>query len=134
MRSLSHDAAMVLVHAFVTSRIDHSCSVFVGLPLGLIGRHDRVLRPAARFIGHIPKYASVSAYMRDVLQWLPGSQRILFRISTLVWRSVTGCYTHTHTHTYCYVYSLPHVTLHSQPFPITRLVAVLCVTRVTCPA
>src|SRR6218665_1612074 len=38
MRSLSDDAAVVLVHAFVTSRIDHSCSVLVGLPLGLIGR------------------------------------------------------------------------------------------------
>src|SRR6218665_450488 len=35
-----------------------------GLPLGLIRRLDRV---AARLIGHIPKCASVSAYMRDVL-------------------------------------------------------------------
>src|SRR6218665_3229586 len=91
MRSLSHDAAVVLVHAFVTSRIDHSCSVLVGLPLSLIGRLDRVLRSAARLIGHIPKYASVSAYTRDVLHWLPVSQRILYRISALVWRSVTGC-------------------------------------------
>src|SRR6218665_1238062 len=63
MRSLSHDASVVLVHAFVTSRIDHSCSVLVGLLLGLIGRLDRVLLSAARLIGHIPKYASVSAYM-----------------------------------------------------------------------
>src|SRR6218665_194862 len=91
MRSLSHDAAVVLVHAFVTSRIDHSCSVLVGLPLGLIGRLDRVLRSAAPLIGHILKYASVSVYMRDVLHWLPVSQSILYRISALVWRSVTGC-------------------------------------------
>src|SRR6218665_3043944 len=91
MRSLSHDAAVVLVHAFVASRIDHSCSVLVGLPLGLIGRLDRVLRYAARLIGHIPNYSSVSAYMHDVLRWLPVSQRILYRISALVWRSVTGC-------------------------------------------
>src|SRR6218665_243008 len=91
MRSFSHDAAVVLVHAFITSRIDHSCSVLVGLLLGLIGRLDRVLRSAARLIGHIPKYASVSAYMREVLHWLPVSQRILYRISALVWRSVTGC-------------------------------------------
>src|SRR6218665_3506379 len=27
----------------------------------------------------------------DVLHWLPASQRILYRISALVWRSVTGC-------------------------------------------
>src|SRR6218665_1747074 len=30
--------------------------------------------------------------------------------------------------------AFPHVTLHSQPFPFTRLDAVLCITRVTCPA
>src|SRR6218665_3904218 len=59
--------------------------------LGLIGRLDRVLRSAAHLIGHIPKYASVSAYMRDVLHWLPVSLCILYRISALVWRSVTGC-------------------------------------------
>src|SRR6218665_2466172 len=29
--------------------------------------------------------------MRDVLHWLPVSQCILYRISALVWRSVTGC-------------------------------------------
>ena len=87
MRSLSHDAAVVLVHVFVTSRIDHSCSVLVGLPLSLIGRRDRVVRSAAHLIGHIPKYASVSAY----IHWLPVSQRILYRISALVWRSVTAC-------------------------------------------
>ena len=52
---------------------------------------DRVLRSAARLIGHIPKYASVSAYMRDILHWLPVFQRILYRILALVWRSVTGC-------------------------------------------
>src|SRR6218665_3434878 len=29
--------------------------------------------------------------MRDVLNWLPVSQCILYRISALVWRSVTVC-------------------------------------------
>ena len=51
---------------------------------------DWVLQCVAHLIGHIPKYASVSAYIRDVLHWLPVSQRILYRISALVWRSVTG--------------------------------------------
>ena len=36
-RSLSHDA-VVLVHAFVTSRIDYSCTILSGLPLGILGR------------------------------------------------------------------------------------------------
>lgn len=90
-RSLSHDAAVVLVHAFVTSRIDHCCSILIGLPLGVLGRLDRVLRSAARLVGHIPKYASVSAYMRDVLHWLPVAQRISYRIASLVSRCLLGC-------------------------------------------
>src|SRR6218665_364386 len=53
-RSLSHDAAAILVHAFVTSRLDHCCSVLVGLPLTMTARLDRVLRSAARLIGGCP--------------------------------------------------------------------------------
>ena len=56
MRSLSHDAAVVLVHAFVTIRIDHCCSILAGHPSSLIGRLDRVMRSGARLIGHIPKF------------------------------------------------------------------------------
>ena len=63
----------------------------MGLPLGLIGRLERVLRSAARLIGRIPKYAPVSAYMRDVLHWLPVSQRISYRVAALVWRCLTDC-------------------------------------------
>ena len=91
LRSLSHDAAVVLVHAFVTSRVDNCSSILAGLPSGLINRLDRVLRTATRLIGRIPKYASVSAYMRDVLHWLPASQRISYRIAALVWRCLAGC-------------------------------------------
>jgi len=50
-RSLSHDAAATLVHAFVTNRLDYCCSVLVGLPLTLTARLDRILRSAARLIG-----------------------------------------------------------------------------------
>ena len=61
----------------------------------------KTLRSASRLIGHIPrphsfvhsKYASISAYMRDVLHWFSVSQHSLglYRVSALVWRSVTGC-------------------------------------------
>src|SRR6218665_3727762 len=73
-RSLSCSAAAALVHAFVTSRLDHCSSILAGLPLAQTARLDRVLRCAARLIGRIPKYGSVSAYMRDTLHWLPIAQ------------------------------------------------------------
>ena len=79
------------MHAFVTSRIDYSCTILSGLPLGILGRLDQVLRSAARLIGRIPKFAPVSAYMRDELHWLPMAQRISYRTAALVSRCVLGC-------------------------------------------
>jgi len=88
--SLSHDTAATLVHAFVTSRLDHCCSVLVGLPLTLTAHLDRVLRSAARLIGGVPKYTSISGYMRDTLHWLPIRQRIFYRVAVLVWHCLLG--------------------------------------------
>ena len=81
---------VALAHAFVASRIDHCCSVLVGLPLGVLERLDWGLRSAARLIERVSKMLSLSAYMRDVSYWLPVSQRILSRITALVSRCVLG--------------------------------------------
>src|SRR6218665_2816005 len=41
--------------------------------------------------GWIPKTGhGVSAYMLDVLHWLPLQQRIMFRIDAMVWRCILG--------------------------------------------
>src|SRR6218665_3307086 len=77
--------AAALVHAFVTSRLDHCSSILAGLPLAQTARLDRVLCCATRLIGRIPKYGSVSAYMRDTLHWLPFAQRICYRIGYRFW-------------------------------------------------
>jgi len=66
------------MHAFVTSSPDHCSSILVGLPLALTARLDWVLRCAGRLIGRIPKYGSVSTYMRDTLHWLPIARHISY--------------------------------------------------------
>ena len=50
-RTLSRDAAATLVHVFVTSRLDHCCSVLVGLPFALLTHLDLVICSTARLIG-----------------------------------------------------------------------------------
>ena len=45
---------------------------------------------AARLVGSIPRYGSVSSYMHHTLHWLPLRQRILYRLCSLVWQSVLG--------------------------------------------
>ena len=89
-RSLTPDATATLMHSFITVRLDYCCSLYVGLPACRSGCLNRVLRSAARLCGRIPKFGHVSAYMLDVLHWLPLLQRISYRIIALVWRSLLG--------------------------------------------
>src|SRR6218665_870975 len=50
----------------------------------------RYITRTPSIIGRIPKYGSVSAYMRDTLHWLPIARRISYRIAVLVWRCLLG--------------------------------------------
>src|SRR6218665_2666151 len=89
-RSLTSTAPSNLVHAFVTSRLGYCSTLYVGLPAMHLGCLEWVIRTAARLIGGIPRTGHVSAYMLDVLHWLPLQQRIIFRIGALVWRCILG--------------------------------------------
>ena len=83
-RSLTSIA--ILVHAFVASRLHYCSTLYVGLPAVRLGCLEWVIRTATHLIGGIPRTGHVSAYMLDVLHWLPIQQRIIFRIGALVWR------------------------------------------------
>src|SRR6218665_4027998 len=89
-RSLTSTATATLVHAFVTYRLDYCSTLYIGLPAVRLGCLERVIRTAARLIGGIPRTGHVSAYMLDVLHWLPLQQRIMFRIGAMVWRCILG--------------------------------------------
>src|SRR6218665_3163669 len=71
-RSLTHQSRLTIVHAFVTSRIDCCCSLLAGLPLGTnwLGWTEFCVRLPV-LLGGLSKFSSITAYMRDVLHWLP---------------------------------------------------------------
>src|SRR6218665_1771457 len=77
-RSLTSTAAVTLVHSFVTSRLDYCSSLYSGIPATRLNCLDRVMRSAARLIGRVSKFDHISAYMRDVLYWLPLKQRTAY--------------------------------------------------------
>src|SRR6218665_3980709 len=89
-RSLTSTAAATLVHSFVTSRLDYCSSLYIGLRATRLNCLHRVLRSAARLIGRVSKFDHISAYMRDVLHWLPLRQPIEFRVAVLIWYSLIG--------------------------------------------
>jgi len=89
-RSLSSSSASTLVHAFVSNRLDYCSSLYCGLPQVRLHPLEGVLRAAARLIGGVPKFGHISAFMRDVLHWLPVQQRIHYRVSSIVWHCVLG--------------------------------------------
>src|SRR6218665_1589246 len=75
----------------ICNPFDCCCSLLAGLPLGTLTRLNRVLRSAACLVGGLSKFSSITAYIRDVLHWLPISERIQYRITAMVSRCVLGC-------------------------------------------
>ena len=76
----------VLVHAFVSSRLDYCNCLLYGIGETLQSRLQSVLRAAARLVLHKLKYDSISADIRDRLHWLPVKQRIELKIYVLVFK------------------------------------------------
>ena len=74
-RFLSTDTTKALVHAFVTSRVDHCNSL---LPASHLNKVQRVLNAAARLVCRTP------------LHWLPVRQRISFKILLFVFKAIHG--------------------------------------------
>jgi len=90
-RSLGHDAAATLVRACVTSRrLDHCCSVLVGLLLMLTPR-DRVLHSAARLI-EVSLNTSLSRVIcvTHCIGLVPTQQCICYTVAALVWHCLFG--------------------------------------------
>ena len=85
-------------------------------------RLDRILRCADRLIGRIPKYGSVSTYMRDTLHWLPIAQRISYRIA--YWYGGAFLVVPLGTSaSYVYRYL---IYLHGEPFVLLLLASYWC--------
>ena len=89
-RSLTSEATRLLLHSFVVSRLDYCNSLFTGLPLSAVGKIQRIQNAAARLFGGLKKHDHVTAIMKTELRWLRISERITFKIGTLVYKALHG--------------------------------------------
>ena len=82
--------ARCMVHAFVTSRVDHCNGLLYGSYSYPLDRLQSVLNSTARLVLNIAKFSGISAAIRDELHWLPIRKRIDFKIALLVRHCMVG--------------------------------------------
>ena len=84
---MSVGTTKVLVHAFVTCRLDNCYSFLYGLPKYLIHRFQLVQNCAARLVLCGCKYEHITPSLKE-LHCLPVEQRIVFKILLLTFKAV----------------------------------------------
>ena len=79
----------ILVHAFVSSRLDYCNSLLHGSPKYVPQKLQRAQNAAARLIKLSRKYDHITPHLMD-LHWLPIEYRIQFKILLLTYKTLNG--------------------------------------------
>ena len=83
LRNIGKNSKEIIVHAFVTTRLDYLNSLLYGMPDYIIKRLQRLLNAATRIIRTIGKYDHITDAMKK-LHWLPIESRIQYKVLVLV--------------------------------------------------
>ena len=86
---LSRDSSETLIHAFVSSRLDHCNSLLYGLPQVQIDKIQRVQTAAARLNFKKSKFCHITPVLSQ-FHWLPIKYRIEFKILLLTFKAIHG--------------------------------------------
>jgi len=89
-RSLTPTAAKILVHAFVSGRIDYCNSLLAGVSDGLIQRLQLIQNAAAKLITGRRKFDHITPIILHELHWLPVRKRIVYKVALLVYKCLHG--------------------------------------------
>ena len=88
-RFLTTSATEKMVHAFVSSRLDHHNSLLYGLPKYLFEKLQRIQNHTARIVTRAARYDHLTPLLKE-LHWLPVSYRIEYKILLLTFKCVHG--------------------------------------------
>ena len=86
---LEKDKLEMVLHAFVTSRIDYCDGLLYGLPDCEITKLLRVRNAAARLLTSSRKHDHITPVLHE-LHWLPVKYRIHFKILLLTFKALNG--------------------------------------------
>ena len=82
---LTEETTEILVHAFVSSKLDYCNSLLYGLPKHMISSLQSVQNTAARIVTLTKKFDHITPVLIQ-LHWLPVHFRILFKVLLLVYK------------------------------------------------
>ena len=83
---LTKENNAVLIHAFITCKLDYCNSLYYGLPVCQIAKLQRVQNAAARLVCAI-RYDHITPILMG-LRWLPVRFRIIFKLLSFVFKSL----------------------------------------------
>ncbi len=86
---LSMSNAVMLIHAFMTSRLDYWNALLGGCCACLINKLQMVQNAAARVLTRTKKYDHISPVL-STLHWLPTKHRIEFKILLITYKALNG--------------------------------------------
>ena len=86
---LSTQTAEMLVHVFVSSRLDYCNSLLYGLPKESLKKLQHVQNAAARIVTYRRKCDHITPVLCQ-LHWLPIEERIVFKILSLTFKCLNG--------------------------------------------
>ena len=86
---LSEDTPQILVHAFLSSKLDNCNSLLYGLPKHLLNRLRLIQNTAPRIVTLSKRFDHITPILFK-LHWLPLNYRIHFKIFLLVYKCLNG--------------------------------------------
>ena len=89
VRCMTTDAIKTFAHAFINSRLDYCNALYHGISDGLMSRLQSVQNAAARLAMGLSRRDHITPAL-DQLHWLPVRQRVQFKLTILVYRSLAG--------------------------------------------
>ena len=84
---LTHDAALSVANAFVSSWLDYCNSLFKSLSKFNLHRLQSIQNSAARIVTNSSKFTRISPVLRK-LHWLPAQFCSEFKLATLVYKCI----------------------------------------------
>ena len=87
--SLTKDAAISLVHAFVSSKIDHLNVLLYGTPKYLQQKLQKIQNNCARIVTRSKKRDHITPVLKS-MHWLPVAKRIEFKVLLTTFKALTG--------------------------------------------